>query len=59
MAKQSVTVKQGDTRILATCGKCGAPNKTRAPKGTARVKYTLREIRAQAGDAVRRQGDYG
>jgi transcription elongation factor Elf1 len=43
MAKQSVTVKQGDTRILATCGKCGAPNKTKAPKGVARVKYTCKE----------------
>jgi transcription elongation factor Elf1 len=43
LAKKSVVVKQGDTRILATCGKCGAPNKTKAPKGVARVKYTCKE----------------
>jgi transcription elongation factor Elf1 len=43
MARKSVVVKQGDTRILATCGKCGAPHKTKAPKGVARVKYTCKE----------------
>ncbi len=43
MARKSVVVKQGDTRILATCGKCGAPNKTKAPKGVARVKFTCKE----------------
>jgi transcription elongation factor Elf1 len=46
MAKKSVTVKQGDTRILAICGKCGAPNKTKAPKGVARVKFTCKECGA-------------
>ncbi|HEV7600008.1 MAG TPA: hypothetical protein VGO49_07080 [Bradyrhizobium sp.] len=43
LARKSVVVKQGDTRILATCGKCGAPHKTKAPKGVARVKYTCKE----------------
>ena len=43
MAKKSLVVKQGDTRILAVCGKCGAPNKTKAPKGVARVKSTCKE----------------
>jgi transcription elongation factor Elf1 len=43
LAKKSVVVKQGDTRILATCGKCGAPHKTKVPKGVARVKYTCKE----------------
>jgi transcription elongation factor Elf1 len=43
MARKTLVVKQGDTRILATCGKCGAPNKTKAPKGVARVKFTCKE----------------
>lgn len=43
MAKKNVVVKQGDTRIMATCGKCGAPNKVTAPKGETRVKFTCKE----------------
>jgi RNase P subunit RPR2 len=43
MTRKGVTVKQGDTRIMATCGKCGAQNKVSAPKGTSRVKYTCKE----------------
>ena len=43
LAKNSVVVKQGDTRILAPCGKCGAPHTTKAPKGVARVKFTCKE----------------
>ena len=43
MERRSVVVKQGDTRIMAVCGKCGAPNKTKAPKGVARVKFTCKE----------------
>jgi len=43
MARKGVTVKQGDTRITATCGKCGAQNKVSAPKGTTRVQYTCKE----------------
>ena len=27
MERKTVTVKQGDTRIEARCGKCGAPNR--------------------------------
>ena len=43
MARKDIVVKQGDTRIMATCGKCGAPNKVLAPKGASRVKYTCKE----------------
>lgn len=43
MTRKGVTVKQGDTRIMATCGKCGAQNKVSAPKGTTRVQYACKE----------------
>ena len=43
MEKRSITVTQGDTRIEAICGKCGAPNRVKAPKGQSRVEYTCRE----------------
>jgi len=43
MERKKVVVKQGDTRIMAVCGKCGAQNKVSAPKGTSRVKYTCKE----------------
>lgn len=43
MAKKNLTVKQGDTRIMATCGKCGAENKVKAPRGETRVKFTCKE----------------
>lgn len=47
MARNTVTVKQGDTRIMTTCGKCGAPNKVKAPKGVTRVKYDCKECGAK------------
>lgn len=43
MTRKGVTVKQGDTRIMATCGKCGAQNKVSAPKGASRVQYACKE----------------
>lgn len=43
MEKKSITVTQGDTRIEAICGKCGAPNRVKAPKGQSRVEYTCKE----------------
>ena len=43
MAKKPIVVKQGDTRINATCGKCGAVNKVTAAKGTSRVKFACKE----------------
>ncbi|NEW95321.1 hypothetical protein [Rhodopseudomonas sp. BR0G17] len=47
MANRNVTVKQGDTVIMATCGKCGAPNKVKAPKGVTRVTYSCKECGAK------------
>ena len=35
MAKKPLTVKQGNTRIDAICGKCGAPNRVQAEKGAS------------------------
>lgn len=43
LAKKTVTVKQGDTRIEAKCGKCGAPNRVHAAKGETRVSFTCKE----------------
>lgn len=47
MARKELTVKQGDTRIMASCGKCGAPNKVSAPKGVARVSFTCKDCGQQ------------
>lgn len=43
MERKALVVKQGDTRIMTTCGKCGAPNKVSAPKGVARVSFSCKE----------------
>ncbi|HET7849184.1 MAG TPA: hypothetical protein VFL51_08985 [Pseudolabrys sp.] len=43
MEKRGVAVKQGDTRIEAICGKCGAKNRVTAPKGQLRTKFTCKE----------------
>ena len=43
MARKAVTVKQGDTRIEAKCGKCGAPNRVNAAPGQLRVSFTCKE----------------
>jgi RNase P subunit RPR2 len=43
LARKSVTIKQGDTRIEATCGKCGGKNKVSAPPGELRVPFTCKE----------------
>lgn len=43
LERKTVVVKQGDTRIQTTCGKCGAPNKVSAPKGISRVEFTCKE----------------
>jgi phage FluMu protein Com len=43
MDRKSVTVTQGDTRIETKCGKCGALNRVKAPKGHARVEYSCKE----------------
>ena len=43
MERKSVAVTQGDTRIEAVCGKCGAPNRVKAPKGETRIPFTCKE----------------
>jgi RNase P subunit RPR2 len=43
MEKKTITVKQGETRIEATCGKCGAKNRVSAAKGDSRVSFTCKE----------------
>ena len=32
MEKKNLVIKQGNTRIEAVCGKCGAPNRVQAEK---------------------------
>jgi RNase P subunit RPR2 len=43
MEKRALVIKQGNTRIDATCGKCGAPNRLSAERGASRVKFTCKE----------------
>lgn len=43
LERRTVVVKQGDTRIFATCGKCGAQNKVSAPKGVSRIEFACKE----------------
>jgi transcription elongation factor Elf1 len=43
MERKSLEIKQGDTRIETKCGKCGAPNRVKAPKGVFRVKFACKE----------------
>jgi hypothetical protein len=43
MERKTVSVKQGNTRIEAVCGKCGAPNRVSAAPGQTRVEYKCKE----------------
>jgi hypothetical protein len=43
LERKSVAIKQGNTRIEAICGKCGAPNRVSAAPGQVRVAYTCKE----------------
>jgi hypothetical protein len=43
LERKTVAIKQGDTRIEAKCGKCGAPNRVTAAPGQLRVAYTCKE----------------
>jgi transposase-like protein len=43
MERKALVVKQGNTRIEAKCGKCGAANRVSVEKGVTRVKYTCKE----------------
>jgi predicted RNA-binding Zn-ribbon protein involved in translation (DUF1610 family) len=42
MAKRNITIKEGNTRIEAVCGKCGAPNRLSAERGASRVKFACK-----------------
>ena len=42
MEKRNLTIKQGNTRIEAVCGKCGAPNRLTAERGASRVKFSCK-----------------
>jgi DNA replicative helicase MCM subunit Mcm2 (Cdc46/Mcm family) len=42
MERKTISIKQGNTRIEAQCGKCGAPNRVSAAKGVTRVKFTCK-----------------
>ncbi len=43
MEKRTLAIKQGNTRIDAVCGKCGAPNRLSAERGATRVKFACKE----------------
>ena len=43
IARKSVTVTQGETRIETHCGKCGALNRLKAQKGQTRVEYKCKD----------------
>ena len=43
MERKALVVKQGNTRIEAVCGKCGAPNRVTAEKGATRVKFACKQ----------------
>jgi transcription elongation factor Elf1 len=45
MERKSLEIKQGNTRIEAVCGKCGAPNRLSAQKGVTRIKFTCKQCR--------------
>ncbi len=49
MERKNLSIKQGNTRIEAVCGKCGAPNRVTAAPGQTRVSYKCKEC----GDAQR------
>jgi len=42
MEKRNLVIKEGNTRIEAVCGKCGAPNRLSAERGAARVKFACK-----------------
>jgi hypothetical protein len=47
MARKTVAVTQGNTRMETKCGKCGAPNRVTAAPGQTRVTYTCKECGAE------------
>ena len=47
MERKALVVKQGNTRIETTCGKCGAPNRVSAARGETRVSFTCKQCGQQ------------
>jgi transposase-like protein len=43
MERKAVTIKQGDTRIEAVCGRCGAKNRVTLAKGQSRAMFKCKE----------------
>jgi DNA-directed RNA polymerase subunit RPC12/RpoP len=43
MEKRNLVIRQGNTRIEAICGKCGAPNRLIAERGATRVKFACKQ----------------
>ena len=43
MERKAITIKQGNTRIEATCGKRGATNRVSAQPGQLRVPFACKE----------------
>ena len=43
MEKKAITIKKGETRIEAKCGKCGTVNRVSVPPGQVRVEYKCKE----------------
>lgn len=47
MERKALVVKQGNTRIEAKCGKCGAANRVSAERGVRRASFTCKECGAK------------
>jgi len=43
LARKTLAVKQGKTRVDSKCRKCGALNRVSAAQGQVRVQYTCKE----------------
>jgi DNA-directed RNA polymerase subunit RPC12/RpoP len=43
LARKTVTVTEGETRIEAVCSKCGAPNRVKAKRGETRADFACKE----------------
>lgn len=47
LERKTVTIKRGQTRIEAKCGKCGAPNRVSAAPGQTRASFTCKDCGAE------------
>lgn len=43
MERKALVVKEGKTRIEATCGKCGTANRVSAPRGVTRATFVCKQ----------------